>query len=107
MTEHAVERTAHAETASKDSLTDATTTDATTAAIEAINVERDRMHVEALRLSRALVAAYTEIQGVTAERDCLRAEIDRLKKIGDTMFGEGYDQAIEEIHDHFAKRKLP
>lgn len=79
--------------------------DVTTAAIDAINVERDRLCVEALRLSQALVAAYTEIHSVTAERDYLRAENDRLKKIRNTMFGEGYDQAVEEIRDHFAKRE--
>jgi len=35
----------------------------------------------------------------------LRAEVDRLKKIGDTMFVEGYDQAVVEIRDHFKKAK--
>ena len=80
-------------------------TDPTTASIERANVERERFRIEALRLSRALVAAYTEVEAATAERDFLRGEVERLTKIGDTLFVEGYHQAVEEIHDHFAKRK--
>ena len=52
-------------------------TDPTTAAIEAMNDERDR----------------------------LRAEVVRLGKIGDAMFVEGYDQAVREICDHFKKSR--
>lgn len=79
--------------------------DPTTESIEAANTARDRLRAEVLRLSTALVASYTEVQAATAERDLLRVEVDRLKQIGDTMFIEGYDQAVEEIRDHFAKQK--
>ena len=77
----------------------------TTASIEAGNAERVRLRAEVLRLSQALVAAYTNAETVRADRDRLGAEVDRLKKIGDTMFVEGYDQAVEEIRDHFRKTK--
>jgi len=102
--------------------------DPTTAAIAAQNTERDHLREEVSRLERALVAAYTEIEVVKAERDADRrgrdaaerdrdaelcsqdacvahAEAERLKKLGDTMFVEGYDQAVREIRDHFAKRR--
>lgn len=81
------------------------TIDPTTASIEEGNAERARLRAEVLRLSEALVAAYTDSQGVSAERDQLRAEANRLKTIGETMFVEGYDQAVVEIRDHFRKAK--
>lgn len=43
------------------------------------------------------------IEDQIAERDHLRAEVARLGKIGDALFGEGYDQAVREIRDHFKK----
>ncbi len=79
--------------------------DPTTASIEAANAERARLRTEVLRLSEALVAAYTDSQAVSAARDQLRVEADRLKTIGDTMFVEGYDQAVGEIRDYFRKAK--
>lgn len=81
--------------------------DPTTAAVEAAHAERDRLRAEVLRLSQALVAAYTNAEAVSADRDRLGAEVDRLKKIVDTMFVEGYDQAVGEIRDHFRKAKEP
>ena len=81
------------------------TLDPTTASIEDGNVERVRLRAEVLRLSEALVAAYTDSQAVGAERDQLRVEANRLKTIGETMFVEGYDQAVAEIRDHFRKAK--
>ena len=83
----------------------ASTIDPTTASIEDGNVERIRLRAEVLRLSEALVAAYTDSQAVGAERDQLRVEANRLKTIGETMFVEGYDQAVAEIRDHFRKAK--
>ena len=77
--------------------------DPTTQSIEGGNAERDRLRVEVLRLSEALVAAYTDSEAVSVERDHLRVEADRLKKIGETMFVEGYAQAVCEIRDHFRK----
>ena len=85
----------------------ASTIDPTTASIEAANDERARLRVDTLRLSEALVAAYTDAATVAAARDRLRAEVDRLKAIGDTMFVEGYDQAVGEIRDHFKKAGQP
>ncbi len=81
------------------------TDDPTTAAIVALNDERDRLRAEAQRLSKALVEAYTTAEGVSADRDYLRAEVERLKKIGDTTFVKGYDQAVGEIRNHFSKAK--
>ena len=72
--------------------------DPTTAAIAAQNAERDQLRVDVVRLKRALVAAHTEIEVVKADRD-------RLAALGDTMFVEGYDQAVHEIRKHFAKQK--
>jgi len=46
--------------------------DPTTASIEAQNDDRDQLRAENLRLSRALVAAYTEVEVVKAERDADR-----------------------------------
>lgn len=43
------------------------------------------------------------IEAAVIERARLRAEIDQLTKIGDLMFQKGYDQAVREIRDHFAK----
>ena len=56
--------------------------DSTAASIERANVEREQLH---------------------AEVDSLRAEVARLSKNGDTLFVEGYDQAVGEIRDHFRK----
>ena len=84
---------------------EASALDPTTQSIEAGNAERDRLRVEVLRLSEALVAAYTDSAALAAERDQLRIEADRLTKIGETMFVEGFDQAIGEIRDHFRKAK--
>ena len=84
------------------------TDDPTTVSIEAGNAERDRLRAEVLRLSQALVAAYTDSVAVSADRDRLGAEVDRLKNnvgrlknIGDALFVEGYDQAVCEIRDYF------
>jgi hypothetical protein len=38
-----------------------------------------------------------------AERDRLRAEVDRLSRTTGIMFEKGYDQAAREIRDFFAK----
>jgi len=70
--------------------------DPTTAAIEAQNAERDQLRADNARLERALVAAYTEIEVIKADRD-------RLAGCGDASFVAGYDQAVLEIRDHFAK----
>lgn len=43
------------------------------------------------------------IEAQNNERDHLRAEVERLGKIGDAQFVEGYDQAVREIRDHFKK----
>lgn len=45
------------------------------------------------------------IEELNDERARLRAEVERLQKIGDAMFVEGYDQAVGEIRDHFRKLK--
>ncbi len=74
------------------------TDDPTTVAIEAQNAERDELHAENQRLRRELVAACTEVEVVKAERD-------RFFKLGDSLFVEGYNQAVCEIRDHFAKAK--
>jgi len=52
------------------------------------------------RLERALVAAYTDVEVLTADRD-------RLSKLSDSMFEKGYDQAVREIRDHFKKLRQP
>lgn len=92
-------------TASETDPTSASTIDPTTASIEEGNAERDRLRGEVLRLSQALVAAYTDVEAVSADRDRLGAEVDRVKKISETMFVEGYDQAVGEIRDHFRTGK--
>lgn len=79
--------------------------DPTTNSIEAANIERARLRADTLRLSQALVAAHTDSAAIAAERDRLREEVERLKTISDTMFVEGYDQALGEIRDHFRKAK--
>ena len=63
--------------------------DPTTAVITAQIEERDRLRAENDRLSKALALAYTEIEV--------------LKAADDRTFVKGYDQAVHEIHDHFAK----
>ena len=75
------------------------TDDPTTAAIEAQNDERAQLRAENHRLSKALVAAYTDVEVVTADRD-------RLSKLDDASFAKGYDQAVREIRDHFAMARL-
>lgn len=45
------------------------------------------------------------IEAMNDERDHLRAEVARLSKIGDALFVEGYDQAVREIRDHFSKTR--
>ena len=72
--------------------------DPTTVAIAASNDEREKLRTEVERLERALVAAYTDIE-------VLKAVCDRLSTLGDTLFVEGYDQAVGEIRDHFKKAK--
>jgi chromosome segregation ATPase len=107
--------------------------DPTTEAITAMNDEREKLRAEVARLEKALVTAYTDIEVLKAnydatargrdeaerERDAqhgraelcsqearsAHVEIERLKKIGDTMFIEGYDQAVVEIRDHYKKAK--
>lgn len=74
-------------------------TDPTSVSIDAQNGERARLRAEVDRLSKALVAAYTDIEVVTAERD-------QFRKIADAVaaaFEKGYDQAVDEIRGHFAK----
>jgi hypothetical protein len=75
--------------------------DPTTAAVMASNDEREQLRDGVSRLERALVAAYTEIDAVKADRD----RLNLISKRGDTMFVEGYNQAVREIRDHFAKAK--
>ena len=74
--------------------------DPTTAAIAAQNAEREQLRADVLRLERTLVAAHIEIEVVKADRD-------RLSRLGDAMFVEGYDQAVREIRGHFAKQQQP
>lgn len=69
------------------------TVDPTTASIEARNTEREELRAENSRLRRELTAAYTEVETLKAER------ITRA----DASFVAGYDQAVVEIRDHFAK----
>lgn len=70
--------------------------DSTTAVIEEQVAE---LRAESDRISKALVAAYTDIEVVTAERG-------HLHKHADAAFEKGYDQAAREIRDHFAKAGL-
>lgn len=65
------------------------TQDPTTTAIDAQNNEREKLRTEVERLERAL-------EVVTADRD-------RITKLGDALFVEGYDEAVREIRDHFKK----
>jgi hypothetical protein len=69
------------------------TIDPTTAAIEVQTHEREELRAENQRLRRELTAACTEFEAVKAERTT-RA---------DASFVAGYDQAVLEIRDHFAK----
>jgi len=56
--------------------------------------------------SEALIDPTTaSIEEGNTERARLQAEVDRMTKIGDALFVEGYDQAVREIRDHFAKAK--
>ena len=66
-------------------------TDPTTAIIQARNAESDTLRAEVDRLSKALVATYTDIEVYKAGRDA--------------TFVEGYDQAVREIRDHFKKAR--
>jgi hypothetical protein len=43
------------------------------------------------------------IAAQNAERDRLRSEVAWLTKAVETAFAKGYDQAVQEIHAHFAK----
>jgi hypothetical protein len=86
----------HDETIDRSSVE--TAPDPTTASIASQNDERDQLRAENMRLSRALVAAYTDVEVVTADRD-------RSSKLGDTLFVEGYDQAVREIRDHFDRKR--
>ena len=70
--------------------------DPTTEAIAASTAEREKLHAEVSRLEKALVAAYTDVEVLTADRD-------RLSTLGDVTFVQGYDQAAREIRDHFRK----
>jgi hypothetical protein len=70
--------------------------DPTTAALLTQGADRDQLRAEVERLERALVAALAEVEAVKAERD-------RLTARGDALFVEGYDQAVREIRDHFAE----
>ena len=65
--------------------------DPTTAAIAASNDEREKLRTEVARLEHSLMAAHLDIETLT--------------KLGDALFIEGYDQAIGEIRNHFAKVK--
>lgn len=75
-------------------------TDPTTASIEAAAAEREQLRAEVARLERALVAAYTEIETIKADRDRLAKQYPLL---GEAQFDLGYDQAVCEIRDHFKK----
>lgn len=90
--------------------------DPTTAEIERSIADREHLRAEVTCLERSLADAYTEMGAVKAERDLLsvaastvettRAEVFRLRKISDeadTAFKKGYDQAVDEICDHFKK----
>ncbi len=67
------------------------------AAIEDRHAEREQLRIENDRLSRALIAAYTNVEVLSAECDRLCLEVQRLSKIGDQMFAKGYDQAKKEL----------
>lgn len=71
-------------------------TDPTTAAITAQIDDRDQLRAENARLAKALVAAYTQIEVTKADQGFARMRSDML-------FGEGYDQAVREIHEHFKR----
>ena len=66
--------------------------------LEAQFAEREQLRAEVDRLSKALVAAYTDVEVVTADRDRLRALSD-----ADADFKKGYDQAVAEIRAYFAQ----
>ena len=78
--------------------------DPTTAAITEQLKERDQLRAETSRLREALAAARADVMSVSADRDRLRAEAAQR---GNAMFVEGYDQAVREIRDHFAKQRQP
>jgi len=69
-----------------------------TTCIRSLPIECDRLRGEVDRLSKALADAYTAVEALTADRDRLRVEID-----AEADFEKGYNQAVDEIHDHFAK----
>ena len=71
--------------------------DPTTASIDASNADRDQFRAEVTRLERALVAAYTQIEVLEAERG-------RLTKFSEEAFSCGYDQAVREVRDNFNKQ---
>jgi hypothetical protein len=70
--------------------------DPTTAAMTAQIVERDQFRIENVRLGQALVTALTEIEALKTERAQLAANAEHA-------LVKGYDQAVHEIRDHFAK----
>lgn len=87
------------------------TVDPTTASIEAQNTEREQLRAENQRLRRELTAACTEVEAVKAERDAdrralecaARATAEQITARANASFVAGYDQAVLEIRDHFAK----
>lgn len=79
--------------------------DPTTRAIEEMNGDRDRLRAENLNLGRALFAAHTAVEVLKTELGDLKVACDRLAKIGDATYVEGYDQAVREILTHFARTR--
>lgn len=61
--------------------------DPTAAAIEARNSERDQLRAEVARLERALVAAYTELETVKADRDATARGRDAVERDRDAEHG--------------------
>lgn len=74
--------------------------DCTTAALVAQVEARDHLRAENQQLYRELVATRAEI-------DALKVECSQQKQLGDKMFVAGYEQAVREIRDHFARPKDP
>lgn len=70
-------------------------TDPTSAGITAQGDARDQLRAEIVRLVQ-------ELSAVTAEVEVLRRDRARLAASAEQAFEQGYDQAVSEIHDHFA-----
>lgn len=70
--------------------------DPTTAAIADLIAERDRLRAENRVLCKTVVAAYADLDLVTADRD-------RLAKIGEGVAAGAIRQTVREIRDHFVQ----